>query len=157
MEIAGSVPLVTGGASGLGGATVRLLPACGSPVVIFDRDEQRARALVAELGGAAVAVAGDVLSESDTRTAISAAEEMGPLRILVACAGGARGGGRTVDRAGKPHDLELFADTVCLNLVGTFNTLRLCAAPVCAHGTAGEREGGGGLSTAPTPRHESQN
>src|SRR5512134_116807 len=103
MELAGNVALVTGGASGLGEAAARWLHAKGSPVVVFDRDASRAGELVAELGGAAVAVPGDVLSERETLAAIAAAEEMGPLRIVVACAGGARGGGRTVDRAGKPH------------------------------------------------------
>jgi NAD(P)-dependent dehydrogenase (short-subunit alcohol dehydrogenase family) len=124
MQLAGNVALVTGGASGLGEATVRWLHAKGSPVAVFDRDKARADALAAELGGASVAVAGDVVSEDDTLAAIAAAEEMGPLRIVVACAGGARGGGRTVDRNGKAHDLALFADTVSLNLVGTFNTVR---------------------------------
>ena len=133
MELAGNVALVTGGASGLGEATARWLHAKGSAVAIFDRDKVRADALAGELGGAAVAVGGDVLSEEDTLAAIAAAEEMGPLRIVVACAGGARGGGRTVDRNGNPHDLALFADTVSLNLVGTFNTLRLSAAAMATH------------------------
>src|SRR5688500_16270452 len=128
MQLEGNVALVTGGASGLGEATARWLHGKGCHVVVFDRDKDRAEAIAAELGGPAVAVAGDVLSEDDTAAAIAAAEEMGPLRIVVACAGGSRGGGRTVDRSGKPHDLALFADTVNLNLVGTFNTLRLCAA-----------------------------
>ena len=157
MELAGNVALVTGGASGLGEAAARWLHAKGSPVVVFDRDESRAAALVAELGGAAVAAPGDVLSESDTLAAIAAAEEMGPLRIVVACAGGARGGGRTVDRAGKPHDLALFADTVSLNLVGTFNTLRLSAAAMAAHDPpADDGERGVVITTASIAGYEGQ-
>ena len=157
MQLAGNVALVTGGASGLGEATVRWLHGKGSHVVVFDRDKDRADALAAELGGPVVAVAGDVLSEDDTNAAIAAAEEMGPLRIVVACAGGARGGGRTVDRNGKPHDLALFADTVSLNLVGTFNTLRLCAAAMAAHDPPAEDdERGVVITTASIAGYEGQ-
>ena len=157
MQLAGNVALVTGGASGLGEATVRWLHGKGTHVVVFDRDKDRADALAAELGGPAVAVAGDVLSEDDTNAAIAAAEEMGPLRIVVACAGGARGGGRTVDRNGKPHDLALFADTVSLNLVGTFNTLRLCAAAMATHDPPAEDgERGVVITTASIAGYEGQ-
>src|SRR5947207_7623006 len=157
MELAGNVAIVTGGASGLGEATWRSLHAKGSQVVVFDRDKGRADALAAELGGPAVAVAGDVLSEDDTAAAIAAAEEMGPLRIVVACSGGARGGGRTVDRSGKPHDLSLFADTVSLNLVGTFNTVRLCAAAMATHDPpADDDERGVVITTASIAGYEGQ-
>lgn len=157
MQLEGNVALVTGGASGLGEATVRRLHGKGCHVVVFDSDKDRADALAAELGGPSVAVAGDVLSEEDTAAAIAAAEEMGPLRIVVACAGGARGGGRTVDRSGKPHDLALFADTVSLNLVGTFNTLRLSAAAMATHDPpADEEERGVVITTASIAGYEGQ-
>src|SRR5258708_14888891 len=113
MELAGNVAIVTGGASGLGEATVRWLHAKGSQVVVFDRDKGRADALAAELGGPAVAVAGDVLSEDDTAAAIAAAQEMGPPRIVVPCAGGAPGGGAAAPRHGAPPPpLPLCADPV---------------------------------------------
>ncbi len=81
-----------------------------------------------DIGASALFVAGDVVSEEDTRAAITAAQEMGTLRIVVACAGGATGGGRTIARDGTPHDLTVFADTIALNVVGTFNTMRLAAS-----------------------------
>jgi NAD(P)-dependent dehydrogenase (short-subunit alcohol dehydrogenase family) len=82
---------------------------------------------------------------------------MGPLRIVVACAGGARGGGRTVDRSGKPHDLSLFADTVSLNHVGTFNTVRLCAAAMATHDPpAHDDERGVVITTASIAGYEGQ-
>jgi NAD(P)-dependent dehydrogenase (short-subunit alcohol dehydrogenase family) len=155
MRIDGSVTLVTGGASGLGEATARYLHARGAKVVIFDRDQTRGDAIASELGTGAVCAAGDVLSEADTAAAIAAAEEFGPLRIVVACAGGARGGGRTVDRNGTPHDLALFADTVSLNLVGTFNTLRLSAAAMAQH-EPDDGERGVVITTASIAGYEGQ-
>jgi NAD(P)-dependent dehydrogenase (short-subunit alcohol dehydrogenase family) len=128
MRVEGNVAVVTGGASGLGEATVRHLHQRGATVVIFDRDDARAAEIVRELGERAAFVGGSVLSEEDTDHAIEVATGLGAYRILVACAGGATGGGRTIDRDGNPHSLQLFSDTVALNLVGTFNSLRLSAA-----------------------------
>src|SRR5260221_1956400 len=127
MNVDGSPALVTGGASGLGAATARHLHARGAGVVVFDRDAERAKALVAELGDRAMAAIGDVTSEEDTAAAVEAATELGGLRMVVACAGGAKASGRIIDRHGTPHDLQGFVDTVQLNLVGTFNTVRLAA------------------------------
>ena len=132
MEIEGNVAMVTGGASGLGEATARHLHALGATVVVFDRDEDRGNAIAAELGARAVFVGGSVLSEDDTAHAIEVATDLGPYRVLVACAGGATGGGRTIDRNGNPHSLQVFTDTVNLNVVGTFNSLRLSAAAMNA-------------------------
>lgn len=128
MELEYSTALVTGGASGLGAATARYLHAQGASVVVFDRDATKGEALVADLGDRTTFVAGDVLSTDDTERAIAAATDLGGLRVVVACAGGARGGQRTLQRDNAPHDLDLFADTVQLNLVGSFNTARLTAA-----------------------------
>ena len=132
MKIEGNVAIVTGGASGLGEATARHLHARGATVVLFDRDVARGSAIAAELGDRAAFVPGSVLSEEDTNHAIEVASGLGAYRILVACAGGATGSGRTIDREGKPHPLDTFQSTIELNVVGTFNSLRLSAAAFAA-------------------------
>jgi len=155
MEIAGNGALVTGGASGLGEATARHLAARGARVTIFDRDADKAAAVAAAIGGQSHA--GDVRDEADTAAAIALAQRDTPLRIVVACAGGARGGGRTVNRDGSPHDLALFQDTVDLNLVGSFNTARLAAAAMAAQEPANEDgEHGVIVTTASIAGYEGQ-
>jgi len=119
--------IVTGGAGGLGAATVRRLVDGGLRAVVFDRDAERADALAAELGDAAVGVGGDVLDDDDVASAIAAARALGPLSVLVNVAGGGVGGGRTVGRKG-PHDKDSFVKTVEMNATGTFNVTRLVAA-----------------------------
>lgn len=138
MQIEGNAAIVTGGASGLGEATARHLHAKGAHVVLFDRDADRGNAIAQELGARAYFVGGSVLSEDDTKLAIEVASGAAPLRILVACAGGATGGGRTIDRDGTPHSLELFQSTIDLNVVGTFNSLRLCSAAMAAQEPAND-------------------
>ncbi|MCU1430646.1 MAG: short-chain dehydrogenase/reductase [Actinomycetia bacterium] len=130
MEIDGNVALVTGGASGLGKATARYMSSRGAKVVIFDRDDTKAKEVANELGAGAVAVAGSILDEVETQAAVDAAATLGDLRMVFAIAGGATAAsaGRTVSRNGTPLSLEGFSSTVELNLVGTFNTLRLGAA-----------------------------
>ncbi|MGZ4678369.1 MAG: SDR family NAD(P)-dependent oxidoreductase [Acidimicrobiia bacterium] len=157
MDIDGIGALVTGGASGLGEATARHLAALGARVTIFDRDGERADAVAGSLGGGATAVAGDVTDEADTEAAVATAGADAPLGIVVACAGGARGGGRTVDRAGVPHELALFRDTVDLNLVGTFNTVRLAAAAMGRHDALNDDgERGAIVTTASIAGYEGQ-
>jgi NAD(P)-dependent dehydrogenase (short-subunit alcohol dehydrogenase family) len=157
MRIEGSVALVSGGASGLGEATARHLHGRGAGVVVFDRDEDRGKQIVAELGDRARLTAGDVLSEADTQAAVEAASELGPLRIAVLCAGGATGGGRLLDRSGSPHDLETFTSTVNLNLVGTFNSMRLAAAAMAANEPEDEDgERGAIVTTASIAGYEGQ-
>jgi NAD(P)-dependent dehydrogenase (short-subunit alcohol dehydrogenase family) len=156
MEIAGSGALVTGGASGLGEATARHLVAQGARVTIFDMDAARGAEIAESLGGGTVSVSGDVTSEPDTARAVEAAASAGPLRIVVACAGGARGGGRTMGRDGSPHSLELFRDTVDLNLVGTFNTVRLAAAEMAKSEEAADGERGTIVTTASIAGYEGQ-
>ena len=127
MQLHGNVALVTGGASGLGAATVRRLAAGGAKVVIVDRDAAKAEALAKELGcGFAVA---DVTDPAQVDAAIATASGLGPLRIAVSCAG-VGWASRTLDKTGKPHDLELFKTVVGINLIGTFNVLRLAAAAI---------------------------
>ena len=125
MKLQGSVALVTGGASGLGAATARRLAQGGAKVVIVDRDEAKGTELAKELG-ASYAKA-DVTDAAQIEAAIGQASQLGPLRVAVSCAG-VGWASRTLDKTGKPHDLELFKTVVGVNLVGTFNVLRLAAS-----------------------------
>ena len=127
MQISGSVAIVTGGASGLGLATVDRLLKEGARVVIVDLPGSNGAELAAERGVAAQFIAADVRDAEQVQAAVDAAEAMGPLRVLVHCAG--RGGAlRLVDREGNPGSLELYTEVVTINLIGTFNVLRLVAA-----------------------------
>lgn len=127
-DLAGRSAIVTGGAGGLGSATVRSLVAMGMRVAVFDRDEERAGELAKELGDAALAVGGDVLDDEDVAAAIGAARSLGPLAVVVNVAGGGVGGGRTVGRDGTPHDKDSFVQTMEMNATATFNVSRLAAA-----------------------------
>jgi NAD(P)-dependent dehydrogenase (short-subunit alcohol dehydrogenase family) len=128
MDLDGRSAIVTGGAGGLGAATVRHLLDAGLGVAIFDRAADRAAELAKELGDAAVAVGGDVNDDGDVTAAIEAARSVGTLSLVVNIAGGATGGGRTVGRDGTPHDKAVFVDTMAMNAFGTFNVTRLAAA-----------------------------
>ncbi|HEY0252454.1 MAG TPA: SDR family NAD(P)-dependent oxidoreductase [Kofleriaceae bacterium] len=124
MKLPGHVALVTGGASGLGAATVRKLAAAGAKVMIVDRDE-RGMELATELGGAFAKA--DVTSEAEIQAAVEQASALGPLRVVVQCAG-VGWASRTLDKTGAPHKLDLFQQVIAINLVGHFNVLRLTAA-----------------------------
>ena len=126
MEWSQRSAIVTGGAGGLGAATVRRLTALGLRVVIFDRAVDAGTALAGELGTGA-AVGGDVNSDADVGAAIDAASELAPLAVVVNVAGGGMGG-RTLSRDNAPLDIEKFRATIELNTVGTFNVTRLSAA-----------------------------
>ena len=121
-----AVALVTGGASGLGEATVNRLHADGAAVVIVDLPSSAGQARADELGERARFVAADVRDEAQVRAAIDAAAELGTLRVVVNCAGVGTPG-RVVGRKG-PLPLETFRNVIDINLVGTFNVLRLTAA-----------------------------
>jgi NAD(P)-dependent dehydrogenase (short-subunit alcohol dehydrogenase family) len=127
VDLKGRSALVTGGAGGLGAATVRRLVEVGVGVAVFDRDEQRAKSLASELGARAIAVGGDVTDDDDVAAAIEAARSLGTFSLVVNVAGGATGGGRTVGRDGTPHDKRTFVSTMEMNALGTFNVTRLAA------------------------------
>jgi NAD(P)-dependent dehydrogenase (short-subunit alcohol dehydrogenase family) len=140
MELAGISAIVTGGASGIGAASARALTKRGARCVLVDLNDELGQALASELSG--VYVRADVADPDQVEAAIAAAVDMAPLRALVNSAGiGAAA--RTVDREGNPHTLELFEKVIRVNLIGTFNCLRLAAAamaknePVDADGTRG--------------------
>ena len=140
MELSGTSAIVTGGASGIGAASARALTKRGARCVLIDLNDELGEALAAELGG--LYVRADVADPEQVQVAVDAAVEMAPLRALVNSAGiGAAA--RTVDRDGNPHPLEVFEKVIRVNLIGTFNCLRLAAAamarsePVDADGTRG--------------------
>ena len=121
-----TVALITGGGSGLGEATARRLNAAGAAVVLADLASSKGQSLADELGDRVLFVAADVRDEAQVQTAVDAARELGDLRIVVNCAGVATPG-RIVGKRGV-HDLEQFRTVVEINLIGTFNVLRLAAA-----------------------------
>jgi len=138
MLLNGMSAIVTGGASGLGAATARRLATDGAKVVLVDLQVEAGEATAAEIGG--VYVHADVTDPDQVRAAVDAAVEMGPLRALVNCAGIGTAA-KTVDREGNPHDLAQFTRVVSINLIGSFNCIRLAAAAMTRNepDPAGER------------------
>ena len=125
LNLTGSSAIVTGGASGIGEAAARQLAALGARDVIADLQEDKGTAVANEIGGLFVKC--DVSSEEDGKAAVAAASEMGPLRALVNSAGLGRPG-RTIDRNNEPMDQSAFDFVIRINLLGSFNMLRLSAA-----------------------------
>jgi 3-hydroxyacyl-CoA dehydrogenase / 3-hydroxy-2-methylbutyryl-CoA dehydrogenase len=131
MRIEGTSALVAGGASGLGEATTRRLHDAGASILIADLNQEKGEALAAELGERAAFVEANVLEAEQVQAAVDAAAGgEPPLRISVCCAG-IGWAQRTVARQG-PHDLEIFSNVVKVNLIGTFNVLRLAANAMAA-------------------------
>jgi NAD(P)-dependent dehydrogenase (short-subunit alcohol dehydrogenase family) len=156
MRIEGAAALVTGGASGLGEATVRALAEAGAQVTIVDRDRERGEKLVAELGEEVAGFAeADVADPDQVQAAVAQAGARRPLRIAVNCAGVAWAA-RTLDRDGNPHDLDRFAGVVRVNLVGTFNVLRLAAAAMATAEPLEDDERGVIVNTASVAAFEGQ-
>jgi NAD(P)-dependent dehydrogenase (short-subunit alcohol dehydrogenase family) len=154
MDISGSAALVTGGAGGLGEATVRRLVAAGAKVVIADLAKEKAEALAKELGSAAEFVETDVTSEESVSNALDRAASMGPVRVTVAVHGGFGGGGRTLKSDGNPHTLDDFRKVIDHYLVGTFNVLRLSAAAIAKSEPREDGERGVIINTASIAAYE---
>ncbi|MDP3661012.1 SDR family NAD(P)-dependent oxidoreductase [Phenylobacterium sp.] len=128
MNIQGITAVVTGGASGLGRATAeRLLSQGAANVVIVDLASSPGEDVARELGAKVKFVAGDVTNEAQMQAVFAAAEALGPVRATVHCAGGSKAL-RVLDREGQPGALDTYASVITLNLVGSFNVLRLAAA-----------------------------
>jgi NAD(P)-dependent dehydrogenase (short-subunit alcohol dehydrogenase family) len=127
LDLTGTSSVVTGGASGLGEAAARLLAQRGASVVVADLQEDKGKAVAAAVGGAYVRT--DVTDEAQVIEAVTAAGELGPLRTLV-CAAGIGWASRTVGRDGEfasAHDLGAFTKVIGINLIGTFNCIRIAA------------------------------
>jgi NAD(P)-dependent dehydrogenase (short-subunit alcohol dehydrogenase family) len=155
MEIAGMSALVAGGASGLGEATARVLADAGATVTIADLNADMGEALAAELGAGASFVEADVTDEAAISAAVErAASADGGLRIAVSCAG--IGWAERVAHKGGPHNLELFTKVVTVNLIGTFNVLRLAAASMSNNEADEEGERGVCVNTASIAAYDGQ-
>jgi NAD(P)-dependent dehydrogenase (short-subunit alcohol dehydrogenase family) len=153
MDIKGQAAIVTGGASGLGAATARALAAAGAKVALFDINEKAAADVAAEIGG--VAFKCDVADASSGADAIkAAADKHGPARILINCAG-VGPAKRIVGRDG-PMPLEDYERVIRINLIGTFNMLRLAAAAMQSLAPFADGERGVIISTASVAAFEGQ-
>lgn len=149
------VALVTGGASGLGEACIRRFVAEGAKAVILDRDADRGKSLAAELGDVVRFAQADVTSEGDVQAAVNLAyETFGGLQVVVNCAGVAWAG-RTVSKEG-PHALDLFETVIKINLIGTFNVIRLSAARMSQNAPNAEGERGVIINTASVAAFDGQ-
>jgi 3-hydroxyacyl-CoA dehydrogenase / 3-hydroxy-2-methylbutyryl-CoA dehydrogenase len=147
MRVEGAGALVFGGASGLGEATARALHAAGADVVVADLNAEKGERLVEELGERAAFVEANVLEPEPVQAAVDAAAALdGGLRISVCCAG-IGWAQRTTGKQG-PHDLEIFGNVVKVNLIGSFNVLRLAATAMSSNEPDGGGERGVCVNTA---------
>ncbi len=148
MDIRGSSAIVTGGASGLGEATARLLTERGARVVVLDMNDAAGEVLAKEIGG--VFAHADVTDADEVIAAVEAAKELGPLRALVNCAG-IGWATRTIGRDGSygsAHDLGAFTRVISINLIGTFNCTRLAATAMGQTEPLADGERGAIVNTA---------
>lgn len=155
MQIEDSVALVTGSASGLGEATLRSLVAGGARAVIADRDRDRGEMVAAELGEGVRFVETDVSDPEAVGRAVAEAQSLGDLRIAVSCAG-IGPAAKTVGRDGTPHDLALYQKVIQVNLIGTFNVLRLAAAAMAGNEPNADGERGVVINTASVAAYDGQ-
>ena len=154
MQIKDNVFIVTGGASGLGGGTSRLLAANGAKVVIADVQADKGEALARELGGNARFVKCDVTNETDAQAVVNAAQQFGTLRGLVNCAGIAIGE-KTVGKDG-PHALASFTRVITINLIGSFNMIRMAATAMSKLEPTADGERGVLINTASVAAFDGQ-
>jgi len=155
MQIADSVALVTGGASGLGEATVRRFAGGGGKVMILDRPGSAGEALASELGSHVAFTPADVTDEAQVEAAVGGAvDRFGALHVAVNCAG-VGVAMRTITREG-PHPLNLFAKVLQVNLIGTFNVIRLAAARMAKNTPNAEGERGVIVNTASVAAYDGQ-
>jgi len=152
MQIDGKVFIVTGGASGLGEGTARMLAAAGGTVVIADMQADKGETVAKELGGEFVKC--DVSQETDGQAVVARAVSLGKLMGLVNCAGIAPAE-KTVGKAGA-HNLGLYAKTIMVNLVGTFNMIRLAAKAMAKNEPEQTGERGCIVSTASVAAFDGQ-
>lgn len=155
MEMHGISAIVTGGASGLGHACAKQLLAGGAKVVIADLPASDGANVARELGPDAHFVASDVTSADDVKAVCETAAALGPLRVLVHCAG--RGGPvRLIDKNGEPGSLEDYERIIRINLIGTFNILRMAASFMAKHEPTSSGERGVCVLTASVAAYEGQ-
>ncbi|MFQ5535071.1 MAG: 3-hydroxyacyl-CoA dehydrogenase [Sphingomonadales bacterium] len=153
MNLEGVGAIVTGGASGLGAATARELAKGGARVALFDLNEDLGRELAGEIDGLFVKV--DVSNEDDVQAGLEkAVAAFAPIRVLVNCAGIAIGEKTTAK--GTPHDLGRFSKTIQVNLIGTFNAIRVVATHMVATDPAAENERGVIVNTASVAAFDGQ-
>jgi NAD(P)-dependent dehydrogenase (short-subunit alcohol dehydrogenase family) len=152
MDIKGKVFIVTGGASGLGEGTARMLAASGGVVVVADMQVEKGESVAREIGGAFVKC--DVTQEADGTAAVAKAVSLGKLMGLVNCAGIATAD-KTVGKNGA-HSLVTFSKTVTVNLIGSFNMIRLAADAMCKNDPESTGERGVMISTASVAAYDGQ-
>ena len=152
MDISGKVFIVTGGASGLGEGTARLLASKGGKIVIADMQAEKGEAVAREIGGAFVKC--DVTSEADGQAVVAKAVSLGKLMGLVNCAGIASAE-KTVGKNGA-HNFDAFKRTVTINLIGSFNMIRLAADAMCKNEAEATGERGVMISTASVAAYDGQ-
>ena len=152
MDIQSTVFIVTGGASGLGEGTARMLAENGANVLIADMQTEKGEAVAQSIGGQFIRC--DVSQEADAQAAVAAAKAMGPLFGLINCAGIAPAE-KTVGKSGA-HSLDTFTRTITVNLVGSFNMIRLCAEAMSANTPQATGERGVLISTASVAAYDGQ-
>ena len=152
MQIKGKIFIVTGGASGLGEGTARALAALGGTVVIADMQEDKGQAVAHDIGGAFVKC--DVSNEEDGQAVVANAVSLGKLMGLVNCAGIAPAQ-KTVGKNGA-HSLSVYTKTIMVNLVGSFNMIRLAADAMCHNEPESTGERGVMISTASVAAYDGQ-
>jgi len=155
MKIPGTVALVTGGASGLGLATARELLGAGGKVMIVDRPQSDGETVAGELGANAAFAAADVTSDAEVTAAVrTTVERFGAIHINVNCAG--VGAAMKTTSKGGPMPLEIFSMAIQINLIGTFNVLRLCATEMARNTPNADGERGVIVNTASVAAFDGQ-